>query len=118
MYDSNSRSGISAVSSLYPSERGEQGSSMENGDDLSGLKNLGTASINILNAIGVKTPQDLQRMGSVKAYLKIKARGIRVSKVMLYALEGALLNIHWKELDVDIKARLLTEVENQEDVVT
>lgn len=91
---------------------------MDKGDDLSSLKNLGTASINILNAIGVKTRQDLQRLGSVNAYLKIKARGIRVSKVMLYALEGALLDVHWKELDTDIKARLLVEVENQEDVVT
>ena len=91
---------------------------MDKGDDLSSLKNLGTASINILNAIGVKTRQDLQCLGSVNAYLKIKARGIRVSKVMLYALEGALLDVHWKELDTDIKARLLVEVENQEDVVT
>jgi len=91
---------------------------MENEDDLSSLKNLGTASINILHAIGIKSRQDLQRMGSVNTYLKIKARGIRVSKVMLYALEGALLNVHWKELDAGIKTRLLAEAENQEDVVT
>ena len=91
---------------------------MENEDDLSSLKNLGTASINILNAVGIKTHQDLHRTGSVNTYLKIKARGIRVSKVMLYALEGALLDVHWKELSVDIKNRLLAEVEKQEDVVT
>jgi len=91
---------------------------MENESDLSTLKNLGTASVNILNAVGIKTRQDLQRIGSVNAFLKIKARGIRVSKVMLYALEGALLNTHWKELNSDHKAQLLAEVEKQEDTIT
>ena len=91
---------------------------MENESDLSTLKNLGTASVNILNAVGIKSRQDLQRMGSVNAFLKIKARGIRVSKVMLYALEGALLDTHWKELDPDHKVHLLAEMEKHEDTVT
>jgi len=90
---------------------------MEKEDDLSSLKNLGTASINILHAIGIKSRKDLQHMGSVNSYLKIKARGIRVSKVMLYALEGALRDIYWKELDAAIKEQLLAEVENQESTV-
>lgn len=91
---------------------------MENQGDLARLKNLGTASINILNAIGVKTRQDLERMGSVNAYLKIKARGIRVSKVMLYALEGALLDTHWKELDAAHKQQLLHAAEKQEEAIS
>ena len=62
-------------------------------------KNLGAASVNILQSIGIQTLEDLRQIGSVNAYLKIKARGIKVSKVMLYALEGALLDIHWKQLD-------------------
>ncbi len=75
------------------------------------LKNLGMASVNILHAIGVNTYADLKAMGAVEAYRRIKGRGINVSKVMLYALEGALLDTHWNDLDSDLKARLVAEAE-------
>ena len=82
--------------------------------DLIELKNLGAASVNILRAIGVNTYDDLKAMGSVNAYRRIKARGINVSKVMLYALEGALLDIHWKALPLDLKERLVEESEAED----
>lgn len=75
------------------------------------LKNLGMASVNILHAIGVNTYSDLKTMGAVEAYRRIKARGINVSKVMLYALEGALLDTHWNDLDADLKAQLVFDAE-------
>lgn len=75
------------------------------------LKNLGMASVNILHAIGINTYADLQRVGAVEAYRRIKARDINVSKVMLYALQGALMNVHWNELAPDLKARLVEEAE-------
>ncbi len=75
------------------------------------LKNLGMASVNILHAIGVNTYQDLADVGSVGAYRKVKSRGIHVSKVMLYALEGALMDVHWNELAPDEKSRLVQEAE-------
>ena len=37
-------------------------------------------------------------------------RGFKVSKVLLYAIEGALIGSHWNELDDDYKQRLLNEV--------
>lgn len=75
------------------------------------LKNLGMASVNILHAIGVNTYSDLQALGSVETYRRIKARGINVSKVMLYALEGALIDTHWSDLDTGLKERLVAEAE-------
>lgn len=78
------------------------------------LKNLGMASVNILHAIGINTCADLQRVGAVEAYRRIKARDINVSKVMLYALQGALMNVHWNELSPDLKARLVQEAEATE----
>lgn len=80
--------------------------------DLLGLKNLGMASVNILNAIGVHSYDELSKMGSVQAYCKIKARGIHVSKVMLYALQGALMDVHWNDLGPELKAKLVEEAEN------
>lgn len=79
--------------------------------DLLALKNLGAASVNILHAVGINNYDDLKNTGSVNAYTKIKGRGINVSKVMLYALEGALLNVHWNELDDSLKSDLVSKAE-------
>lgn len=73
------------------------------------LKNLGMASVNILHAIGVHTYEDLAEMGAVEAYKRIKSRGIHVSKVMLYALQGALMDVHWNDLTPEMKAQLVAE---------
>ena len=85
-----------------------------NNDELLGLKNLGMATVNILHAIGVNTFQDLSDMGAVEAYCRIKARGIQVSKVMLYALQGALMDVHWNDLSPDLKAQLVEEAHQSE----
>ncbi|MFL0800771.1 MAG: TfoX/Sxy family protein [Agarilytica sp.] len=79
--------------------------------DLLGLKNLGMASVNILHAVGVNSYTDLSQMGAVEAYCRIKSRGIHVSKVMLYALQGALMDVHWNDLTPDLKAQLVAEAE-------
>ena len=73
------------------------------------LKNLGAASVNILQAVGINTYDDLKSIGPVNVYLRIKERNIHVSKVMLYALQGALTNTHWNDLDPHLKQQLLEE---------
>ena len=75
------------------------------------MKNLGKTSVQWLNAVGIHNPDQLRSTGAAAAYSKVKARGFRVSKVLLYALEGALLNIHWSDLDDGHKERLLKAVE-------
>jgi TfoX/Sxy family transcriptional regulator of competence genes len=76
------------------------------------LKNLGAASVNILHAVGINTYEDLQNVGPVEVYRRIKERGINVSKVMLYALQGALLNVHWNELEPDLKQQLVDDADD------
>ncbi len=76
------------------------------------LKNLGMATVNILHAIGINTYADLREVGAVEAYKRIKARDINVSKVMLYALQGALMDVHWNDLPADLKQRLVDEAED------
>ena len=76
------------------------------------LKNLGMASVNILHAIGINSYDELSEMGAVEAYRRIKARGIHVSKVMLYALQGALMDVHWNDLSPDLKAQLVEEADS------
>ena len=76
------------------------------------LRNLGMASVNILRAVGVNSYQDLAQVGAVETYRRIKARGIHVSKVMLYALQGALMDVHWNDLSPALKAQLVAEAES------
>lgn len=80
--------------------------------DLIELKNLGKTSVQWLNAVGIRTLEQLHEVGSVAAYCKVRDRGFKVSKVLLYALEGALNGTHWNDLDSDYKARLLEAVKN------
>ena len=79
--------------------------------DLSERKNLGTASINILHAVGINSYDELKSVGAVETYRRIKKRNIHVSKVMLYALEGALMDIHWNQLSPERKEQLLADAE-------
>ena len=81
--------------------------------DLLQLKNLGAASVNILHAIGINSYDDLKAVGPVTAFRRIKARGINVSRVMLYALQGALTDTHWNDLAPDLKAKLVEEAERE-----
>lgn len=82
-------------------------------NDLIELKNLGNTSVNWLHAVGIHSYTDLQHTGPVGAYVKIKSRGFRVSKVLLYALQGALQDTHWNELDNSMKSELLKEADSK-----
>jgi DNA transformation protein len=52
------------------------------------------------------TAGDLRRLGAVDAYRAVKTRGFRASKVLLYAIEGALLDMHWNDLPSERKEAL------------
>lgn len=53
------------------------------------------------------TVEDLDAIGSIEAYRRLKAAGSnQVTIVALYALEAALLDIAWTDLPPDTRARL------------
>lgn len=80
---------------------------MENLQDLS---NLGRTSVMWLHAAGIHSVAELRRRGAVEAWLAVKGRGFRVSRVLLYALEGALQGCDWRELSLERKAELLSQL--------
>jgi DNA transformation protein and related proteins len=75
------------------------------------LKNLGASTVNILNSIGIRTQHELQAIGSVQAYRRIRQRGVHVSRALLYAMEGALLDMPWQSLDPALKVQLVQMAE-------
>ena len=80
-------------------------------DELQHLKNLGKTSSQWLHAVGIHNVTDLRRHGAVDAYRAVRARGFRASKVLLYSIEGALLDIHWSELPLKRKESLNSQLE-------
>ncbi len=75
-------------------------------DELLTLKNLGKTSAQWLHASGIHTLNDLRRLGAVEAYLAVTSRGFSASRVLLYAIEGALRDTDWKTLPAPVKDEL------------
>lgn len=82
--------------------------------DLADLLNLGEKSAQMLHDAGIHTVKELNNVGAVEAYLRIKRQGIAVSLNMLYAIEGALTNTHWNKLDRATREALLMAVDAAE----
>jgi len=80
-------------------------------DELLELRNLGKTSVRWLHAVGVHTKDQLLDRGPVDVYQCVKARGFKANRVLLYALQGALMDVHWNELDSALKEKLLAEAE-------
>lgn len=86
---------------------------MKSSNPLLDLTNIGNTSAHWLNAVGINSYEQLCDIGAAEAYIRIEKKGIRVSKVLLYALQGALLNVHWNNLEPSLKQQLLKEVEQK-----
>lgn len=85
-------------------------------DELLSLKNLGKTSVRWLHAVGVHRRDQLVERGAVQVYRTVKARGFSTNRVLLYALQGALLDVHWNDLDPQMKSSLLEQAEATADL--
>ncbi len=80
-------------------------------DRISQLRNLGPRSEGWLNAVGIFTRADLEKAGSVIAFRWVVEHGFAPSLNLLYAMEGALRDVHWTNLEPDLRDRLRREVD-------
>jgi DNA transformation protein len=78
-------------------------------EPLERLVNLGPTSAQWLRDAGITSYADLERLGAVQAFLAVRERHPRASANLLYALEGALLDVRWDHLPEDVRARLRRE---------
>ncbi len=70
------------------------------------LEILGPVSQRWLADAGIRTRADLERIGSVAAFKLVAEAGHEPSANLLYALEGALLDLRWDRLSEEIKHNL------------
>lgn len=78
------------------------------------IRNVGPKSAAWLRQVGVRTTEDLERIGPVEAFLKVKRAGFRPSLNLLYSMAGALADCHWADLPEDQKQELLAALESAE----
>ncbi len=76
--------------------------------DLSVLPNIGKELERQLNQAGIFSVYDLTEVGSREAWLRIKGFDASACYNRLCALEGAIQNIRWHNLDDEIKQELKT----------
>jgi hypothetical protein len=76
------------------------------------FRNIGAFSLKRLHEIGVYTLKDLEAMGPVKAYVRIKRHYPEdTTLLLLYSLQGTLMGIHWNAVPQEIKDSLRARAE-------
>lgn len=75
------------------------------------LQGLGPKSQGMLAGAGINTISQLRRLGSVRAYAKVKATGANASLNLLWALEGALTGLSWQVVAREHRLSLLLALE-------
>ena len=71
------------------------------------IKNIGPKSMAWLRQTGIRTQADLEAVGSLAAYVRIKRAGFKPSLNMLYAMEGAIIGCHWQEIPAERRNELI-----------
>jgi len=82
--------------------------------ELSQLRNIGKLSEAWLNEVGFYTRADLEKTSAVEAYWLVQARGYNVSLNLVYAVQGAIMDLHWTDLPFELKEQLKREVEQND----
>ena len=79
------------------------------GKDDNKIRNVGPKGAAWLRQVGVRTQEDLVRLGPVEAFMKVKRAGFRPSLNLLYSMAGAIENCHWAELADERKRALVAD---------
>lgn len=82
------------------------------GSGLAQIKNLGPRSEEMLNAVGIKSREDLEKLGALMAYIKVREHHPKgVSLNLLYAMEAGLRDIHWSQLPAEERSHLILSLD-------
>ena len=75
------------------------------------LRNIGPKSAAWLRQTGIRTQADLEAVGALAAYVRVKRAGFKPSLNLLYALEGAILDCHWQEIPDERRSVLILQAD-------
>ena len=75
------------------------------------MRNIGPKSSAWLRQVGLRSLEDIAAAGTVDAFMKVRRAGFKPSLNLLYALEGALLDVHWQDVPDARRAELVQAAE-------
>ena len=84
---------------------------MDRGRTIAALPSLGPKSEAMLEAAGIVTLDELRELGSVAAFMRVKAVDPRASLNLLWALESALTGQPWQQIAREHRTSLLLALE-------
>lgn len=76
---------------------------------LTKLKNIGPKSARRLLEAGIESREQIEALGAVEVFGRLRAR-YPASLTMLWALQGALLNLPYYQIPPEIRSALLDEL--------
>ncbi len=77
------------------------------------LLNIGPVSAAWLEQAGIRTESQLRNVGSAVAFLQVQHHvDSSVSLNLLWALEGAILGIHWTKISAEQKRKLKADLDS------
>lgn len=76
--------------------------------ELQSLPNIGKELERQLNEAGIGTIDELKKVGSKEAWLRIQAFDPSACIMRLSSLEGAVRGVRWHNLEPEVKAELKT----------
>ncbi|HEX5755541.1 MAG TPA: TfoX/Sxy family protein [Arenimonas sp.] len=71
------------------------------------LRNIGPKSAAWLRQTGIRTQEDLEAVGALDAFIRVKRAGFKPSLNLLYALEGAIRGCHWQDIPDERRSELV-----------
>lgn len=81
--------------------------------EIASLKNLGPKSAERLCAVGITSEDRLREVGVVATYSLVKQQFPNDTSLnLLWALQGAIMDIHWLQIPDDIKTELLSQIKD------
>ena len=75
------------------------------------LLNIGGKSAAWLRQVGIRTWDDVNAIGSLEAFMRVKRAGFKPSLNLLYALEGTLVGCHWQQVDITRRTELAAQAQ-------
>ena len=79
-------------------------------EEVAKLRNLGFKSAEMLANVGVTNAEQIRRLGSIGCFLLVKSAIPSISLNLLWAIEGFLLDLDWRDLPDARKNDLRSEL--------
>ncbi len=80
------------------------------------MLNLGPASTKMLANVGIYHTEQIRTLGALETYWRVKAITPNASLNLLWALAGAIENVHWTKISRTTRSTLLRELDARADM--